>query len=44
MDGNAGSTFNTDAGNEEEAQGFANKYKLNLLNKGAAGQSDFSAV
>jgi len=73
MDGNAGSTFNTEtsppaeaatagttgisfepgkidtqaynpnAGNEEEAQGFADKYKLSLINKGA-GQADFSAV
>ena len=30
-------------GNAEQAQNFADKYKLNLLNKGA-GQSDFSAV
>ena len=36
--------YNPNAGNGEEAQGFADKYKLNLLNKGAAGQSDFSAV
>ena len=36
--------YNPNAGNEEEeAQGFADKYKLNLINKGA-GQSDFSAV
>jgi len=43
MDGFAGSTFNTDASNEEEAQGLADKYKLNLLGKGA-GQSDFTGV
>ena len=35
--------YNPNAGNEEEAQGFADKYKLSLINKGA-GQSDFSAV
>ena len=35
--------YNPNAGNAEQAQGFADKYKLNLLNKGA-GQSDFSAV
>ena len=73
MDGNAGSTFNTDASapaeasaagttgisfepakidtpaynpnaGEEAAQGFADKYKLNLMNKGVAGQSDFSGT
>lgn len=36
-------TYNPNAGNAEQAQGFADKYKLNLLNKGA-GQSDFSGV
>jgi len=35
--------YNPDAGNGEEAQGFADKYKLNLINKGA-GQPDFSGV
>ena len=41
IDGSQGSTFSTD---EPDAQGFADKYKLNLLNKGATQQSDFSAV
>lgn len=35
--------YNPNAGNAEQAQGFADKYKLNLLNKGA-GQSDFSGT
>ena len=47
LDGNAGSLFSTDepqaAEAEPDAQSFADKYKLNLLNKGA-GQFDFSAV
>jgi hypothetical protein len=29
---------------EEEAQNFADKYKLGLINKGTSNQSDFSAV
>ena len=41
IDGSQGSMFSTD---EPDAQGFADKYKLNLLNKGATQQSDFSAV
>ena len=36
-------TYNPNAGNEEEAQGFADKYKLNLLNKSAS-NSDFTSV
>ena len=40
IDGSQGSTFSTE---EPDAQGFADKYKLNLLNKGA-GQADFSGV
>ena len=47
MDGNAGSQFSTDepqaAEAKPDAQSFADKYKLNLLNKDA-GQMDFSGV
>jgi len=51
MDGNQGSDFTTidtpaynpNAGNGE-AQDFADKYKLNLINKGATGESDFTGV
>ena len=47
MDGNAGSLFSTDepqaAEAEPDAQSFADKYKLNLLNKGE-GETDFSGV
>ena len=47
MDGNAGSLFSTDepqaAQAEPDAQSFADKYKLNLLNKGE-GETDFSGV
>jgi len=48
MNGNEGSTFegansSPDLPSEPEAQGFADKYKLNLLNKGAS-NSDFTSV
>ena len=47
IDGSQGSLFSTDEPQateaEPDAQGFADKYKLNLLNKGA-GQMDFSGV
>ena len=50
MDGGAGSQFSTDepqaaaaAAAGTDAQDFADKYKLNLLNKGG-GQPDFSGV
>ena len=36
--------YNPNPGREEQAQETADKYKLNLINKGTGGQSNFSGV